>query len=298
MRVLVIGGEGQLGRDILTALDGEDVDAPGHGALDVTDEAAVSGYVEDARPDVVVNTSAYHDVAKCEAEPDTSFSVNTLGPRNLARACRRAGARFIHMSTDYVFDGMKGAPYTEDDTPRPLMVYGASKLAGEHLARLEWDKTFIVRTTGLFGRNPCRAKPGGRNFIETMLHFGRERGEVKVVDDQRCCPTYTPDLAAQIVGLARGDAPPGLYNAVTPPGCSWYELAQLIFEITGDKVKVVPVGSDAFPAPFRRPADSRLANDALGRAGILVMRSVGEAVREYLETHRESLAGRGACPSF
>ena len=282
MRVLLIGGAGQLGVDLKAALVGHEVEAPGHEALDVTRADAVDALVARLAPDAVVNTSAFHDVPKCEADPAAAFAVNATGPFNLARACAKAGAALVHVSTDYVFDGTRGEPYREEDPARPLMVYGASKLAGEHLALAACARTYVVRTTGLFGRNPCRAKPGGRNFVENILAWSKERDELKVVDDQRCCPTYTPDLARQIVRLLEGDAAPGVYHAVTPPGCSWHAFAKLILGLAGVTVKLTAVTSDAFPAPFRRPADSRLANARLEAAGLSVMRPLAEALGEYL----------------
>lgn len=285
MKVLVIGAAGQLGTDVVTTLHGHEIDAPSHDRLDVADENSVASYVEQAQPDAVINTSAYHNVPLCEERPEEAFRINAVGVRHLARACRKQNAKLVHVSTDYVFDGKKGAPYDEGDEARPLMVYGASKLAGEHLALAEWEQgTYIARTTGLFGKNPCRAKPGGRNFVETMLHLAATRDEVKVVDDQRCCPTYTPDLARQLAALIEGDVEPGIYHCVTPEGGSWYDFARLIFETAKVDVRLTPTKSDAFPSPVRRPADSRLSTKKLEDAGIFRMRPLHEAIRVYLGT--------------
>ena len=282
MKIILIGGAGQLGVDLKQALQTHEVTAPSRGDLDVVDEEAVAAYVANQSPDAVINTSAFHDVPKCEQDPASAFAVNSTGPRNLARACEKVGARLLHISTDYVFDGTLGRPCTEADTPAPLMVYGASKLAGEHLALSENPSAMIVRTTGLFGKNPCRAKPGGRNFVELMLHLGKEKGEVTVVTDQRCCPTYTPDLAAQIATMLEADAAPGVYHGVTPDGVSWYDYAKMIFEAAKMNVQVHPAKSDRFPAPFRRPADSRLACDRLEKSGLMRMRPLREALQLYL----------------
>jgi dTDP-4-dehydrorhamnose reductase len=282
MRVLLIGGAGQLGAELRAALAGHDVVAPGHDELDVTRLADVMGAAGGTSFDAVINAAAFHDVPKCEADPATSFAVNATGPFHLARACAATGAKLVHVGTDYVFDGAKGAPYSEADEARPLMVYGASKLAGEHLALAACPRTYVVRTTGLFGRNPCRAKPGGRNFVENVLAWSKERDELRIVGDQLCCPTYAPDLARQIVRLLEGGAVPGVYHAVTPSGCSWHDFARLILDLAGARVKITAVTSDAFPAPFRRPADSRLANARLERAALGVMRPLREALEEYL----------------
>ncbi len=284
MRVLVIGAVGQFGQDLLWALTNHQVEAPSHATLDLEEESHVFEYINDTRPEAVINTGAFHDVPLCETEPSRAFAVNAVGTWNLARACRAADAKFFHVSTDYVFDGSKGTPYVENDAPRPLMVYGASKLAGEHLSLAEWDKTFIVRTTGLFGKNPCRAKPGGRNFPETMLHLATTRDEVQVVNNQLCCPTYTPDLAKQLVAMLEEDIEPGVYHAATPPGCSWYEFATMIFETAGVDIKITPVGDDTFPVSFKRPRDSRLSCAALKRLGIFTMRPLNEVLTRYLGT--------------
>ena len=282
LKILLIGGDGQLGADLKTALATHEIQAPSHSALDITVEADVLSHIETIAPDWVVNTSAFHDVPKCETEPENAFAVNSTGPRNLARACRKVGARLLHISTDYVFDGALGRPYVETDAPAPLMTYGASKLAGEHLALSECENTIIVRTTGLFGKNPCRAKPGGRNFVELMLHLGTEKGEVTVVTDQQCCPTYTPDLAEQIATMIEAAADPGVYHGVTPAGVSWFAYANLIFETTGLDIPVHATTSDRFPTPFRRPVDSRLACARLVKSGLMRMRPLEEALKAYL----------------
>ncbi len=287
MKILIVGAAGQLGRDLQGALPGHALLCPGHEELDVRDAAEVTAYIADNRPEAVVNTSGFSDVPKCETEPGSAFAVNATGAMNLARACAEVKARFFHVSTDYVFDGTLGRPCREDDPAAPLMVYGASKLAGEHLAVSNCDDAFMVRTTGLFGKNPCRAKPGGRNFVETMLRFGRERGEVKVVGDQQCCPTYTPDLAKQIALMTESDIKPGVYHAVTPPGASWFEFARMVFEVAGEDVKMEKVTSDFFPATFKRPADSRLENAALEAARIMVMGDLRSAVERYFGNSNE-----------
>src|SRR5205085_3133879 len=145
---------------------------------------------------------AMHNVEKCEADPGRAFAVNALGTMFLARACEARGAALVHVSTDYVFGGEKRTPYLETDLPRPVNSYGISKLAGEHYALCENRKSFVVRTSALYGSHPCRAK-GGANFVRLMIRLGTERGKGKVVDDEFVSPTYTADLANQIAALAR-----------------------------------------------------------------------------------------------
>ncbi len=281
MRITLIGGAGQLGQALLSESTDFQMESPAHDELDITDEQAVADYLNDRRPDAVINTAAFHDVPRCEREPLAAFAVNAIGPRALARACRAIEARLFHISTDYVFDGQKGHPYREEDLPAPLMIYGAAKLAGEQLALATWPRTTILRTTGLFGTSPCRAKPSGHNFVELMRHLAQTRDEVKVVADQWSCPTSAHELARQLVHLLHADSPPGIYHAVNSPGCSWYEFAEMIFERAGISTTLSPVGSDHFPAPFRRPRDSRLHNGALSDAGLNVMGSLEQALDAY-----------------
>lgn len=281
MRILIIGSRGQLGSDLTKCLTHHDLLTPSHSVLDVTRFDDVNTYLHEERPEVVVNTSAFHDVPKCEQQPEKAFMVNAVGPKNLASVSKSIGARFFHISTDYVFNGEKGLPYEETDRTSPLMIYGASKVAGEQLAFAENEQSRIVRTTGLFGHNPCRAKPGGRNFIELMLYLGKKNDTMKVVRDQLCCPTYTPDLARQIQIMLEQDCAPGIYHAVTPEGTSWYEFAKMIFETAGMDVALKPVSSDHFPSGFRRPLDSRLALLSLKNTGLLLMRPLHEVLVDY-----------------
>jgi dTDP-4-dehydrorhamnose reductase len=281
MRIMIVGGSGQLGQDLQRVLADHEVIAPDHSSLDVTQEPQVMRCVTDLRPEVLINTSAFHIVPRCETEPEAAFRVNALGAWYLARACSVAGSRMMQISTDYVFNGEKRAPYIEEDLPAPLSVYGATKLAGEHLVRAAQPRSWIVRTAGLFGIHPCRAKPGGRNFVETVLHLAREKDEVPVVADQWSCPTSTRDLASQIAELIEGDAPSGVYHLVNGPGCTWFEFAQMIFVMEGINAKVVSVTSDHFPGPGKRPSDSRLTTSRT--QWNRYMHPLPEALTEYLE---------------
>src|SRR4029077_13355292 len=237
MKIAVIGANGQLGRDLVAAFceNGDAVRGLTHSDVEISDLHSVSRALEDIRPQVVVNTAAMHHVETCEREPEKAFAVNALGPGNLALAARELGAVLMHVSTDYVFDGSKGSPYTEEDNPRPLNAYGITKLAGEHFVRATMTKHFVVRTSGLYGKSPCRAK-GGLNFIELMLKLAKERGEVRVVDTEVVSPTSTAELAQQMVQLSHSDCY-GLYHATAEGSCSWYEFARQIFAITDTPVR-------------------------------------------------------------
>jgi dTDP-4-dehydrorhamnose reductase len=286
MKVLVIGSEGQLGTDVCRAfedaelcradLDGGDV------RLDIADEAEVRKLlVADFRPEVVVNTAAFHNVPRCEEEPQTAYAVNATAAKHLAVACQGTGARLIHISTDYVFGNGGKRPYVETDREVPLSTYGASKLAGEHLIAAECENHCIVRGSGLYGASACRAK-GGRNFVQLMLHLAAERGEVKVVTDERVSPTYTVALAKQIRVVAER-AEPGLYHATCNGECSWYEFARAIFEETGTAVKLLKATGADFPSPVKRPDFSILQNKHLQDQGLDVMPHWRDALRAYLE---------------
>jgi len=296
MRVLLLGAAGQLGTALRRVLAADtaprwQVATPDHAEFDVTQRAAVDHGVAELHPDVVINTTAFHDVPRCEREGGLAFAVNTLGPRHLAIACARSGARLLHLSTDYVFDGKAGRPYGEEDRSAPLNLYGETKLAGERQALLHNPETWIVRTAGLFGHDPCRAKPGGRNFIEMMLHLAATRDRVQVVDDVRCNPTFVVDLAAQLRLIVEQAAPFGVYHAVNPPpaadpdwGGSWHDFARAIFAGAEVETKLEAVGQEHFSDPVPRPVDSRLDIGKLERLGLSRLRPLDQALSDYLRT--------------
>jgi dTDP-4-dehydrorhamnose reductase len=225
-----------------------------------------------------------HHVENCEKEPQKAFAVNGLGSRNLATIAQDLNAILMHLSTDYVFDGGKSSPYEESDAPRPLNVYGNTKLAGEYFVRSTTDKHFVVRTSAIYGHHPCRAK-GGLNFIELMLKLARERGEVKVVDSEFVTPTATAELARQLVPLSRSGSY-GLYHATAEGKCSWYEFAQEIFSVTNTKVNLLAAGPNEFPAKVPRPKYSVLENRNLKQHGLNIFRPWQDGVREYLSSRQ------------
>jgi dTDP-4-dehydrorhamnose reductase len=282
MKIAVIGANGQLGSDLVVAFsdNGDAVCGLSHAEIDIADAQSVTRALEGIRPEAIVNTAAMHHVENCEREPEKALAVNALGARNLAMVARDLGAVLMHVSTDYVFDGSKGSPYREEDTPRPLNAYGISKLAGEHFVRATTPRHFVIRTSGLYGKSPCRAK-GGLNFIELMLKLARERGEVKVVDGEVVSPTSTAELALQIVRLSRSDSF-GLYHATAEGSCSWYEFAREIFALTGTPVRLKVASPDEFPAKVPRPKYSVLENAALKSRGLNVFKPWQDALRTYL----------------
>lgn len=282
MKVAIIGANGQLGTDLVAAFSGSGDAVRGltHEDIEISNLDSVSRALEQLRPDLVVNTAAMHHVENCEREPEKALAINAIGARNLALASRSIDGVLMHLSTDYVFDGGKREPYVEGDHPRPLNAYGISKVAGEHFVRATTEKHFVVRTSGLYGKSPCRAK-GGLNFIELMLKLARERGEVRVVDSEFVTPTSTAELAQQLIRLSRSDCY-GLYHATAEGSCSWFEFAREIFTLTDTKVQLRVAGADEFPAKVPRPRYSVLENQALKRQGLNVFRPWKVGLQEYL----------------
>lgn len=283
MRVAVIGSNGQLGTDVFEAFTnaGHDVVGLTHADMDVRDASAVEHAFARVRPDLVVNTAAMHNVEACEADPSSALEINATGARILAEASRRHGSALMHVSTDYVFDGEKGTPYVETDQPRPLGVYGTTKLAGEQMIAEVLDAHYIVRTSGLYGHAPCRAKPRG-NFVQLMLGLGRERGEVRVVTDEVVTPTYTADLAGQMVRIGESSRF-GLYHATSQGETSWFDYAAAIFDLAGLTVTMTPAQSGDFPAKAPRPKYSVLDNSALRARGLDQMPHWRDSLAQYLQ---------------
>jgi dTDP-4-dehydrorhamnose reductase len=268
MRFLVTGAQGQVGRALAAAAwpEGAQVAVHGRDRLDITDPQAVAAALDEARPDVVVNAAAYTAVDQAEAEPETAFAANRDGPAQLARACRDRGAALLHLSTDYVFDGTKDAPWREDDPVRPLGVYGHSKAEGEAAVRAALDRHVILRTAWVHSA-------GGHNFVRTMLRVGAQRDRLQVVDDQVGCPTAAADIAAALIAIAdriaRGDGRFGTYHFCGDEAVSWHGFATAIFDLAaahwGRRPEVARITSDQWPTPAQRPANSVLDCAALAR---------------------------------
>lgn len=283
MKVAVVGANGQLGTDVVQTFsdNGDEVCALTHADIEIANCDSVQSVLGGLQPQVIVNTAAMHQVESCEQAPEKAFSVNALGPLNLARVAQDIGAVLMHISTDYVFDGCKRSPYVEEDVPRPLNAYGITKLAGEHFVRCTAKKHFVMRTSGLYGKQPCRAK-GGLNFVELMLKLARDRGELRVVDSEVVSPTSAEELARQILALSRSDCY-GLYHATAEGGCSWYEFAREIFALTDTKVNLRVAASNEFPAKVPRPSYSVLENRALKSQGINRFEPWQRGLRSYLD---------------
>ena len=258
MRVLVTGAAGMLGTDVVRA-----VEAAGHEPLpltredlDVTDGRAVGSTMTIERPDAVINCAAYTNVDGAESEPGAALAVNADGARNVAAAAAEAGAAVVYPSTDYVFDGEKREPYLESDPTGPRSSYGASKLRGEHDTADANSRHHIVRTSWLFGSS-------GKNFVDTMLSLARERDELKVVDDQVGCPTYTGHLAGGLVRVLLAEVY-GVHHLAAAGQCSWYEFASEIFSRAGVDVRLEPCTTEEFSRPAPRPRYSVLGTEHTG----------------------------------
>lgn len=289
MKVAVVGANGQLGTDVAAAFErrGDTVVPLTHADMELSSAESVRTCLGGSGVEVVVNTAAMHHVEKCEADPEQAWLINGIGARNLAEITRGNGAALIHVSTDYVFDGSKKQPYVETDAPLPLNVYGNTKLAGEYFVRTINPRHFVLRTSGLYGTNPCRAK-GGRNFVDLMLKLGQERGKVRVVDSEFVSPTSTAELARQIVAISGSEAY-GLYHATAEGSCSWYEFAREIFARAGMTVQVEVALPSEFPAKVPRPLYSVLENSRLKENGLNIFTPWQSGLAEYLTAIRERL---------
>lgn len=263
---LIAGAGGMLGQDLIRALAGRDVTALTRADLDVTDLEAVRAAV--AGHDVVINASAYTKVDDAEEHEDVAFAVNATGPQNLAIAAAEVGAKLVQVSTDYVFDGSATTPYPENTPANPISAYGRTKAEGERLAVAAHPSgTYIVRTAWTYGA-------GGPNFAKTMLRLAASHDTVSVVTDQLGQPTWTGDLARQIVELLDADAPAGIYHATNSGQASWFEFTREIFQVVGlDPARVTPTTSAQFVRPAPRPDYSVLGHDAWAAVGLSPMRN-------------------------
>ncbi len=285
-----MGGNGQLGQDVSSAFAaaGHTITSLTHEDVEISSLDSVRTALVASQPELVVNTAAFHNVDKCEAEPGLAFAINGIGARNLAQVTEETGATLMHVSTDYVFDGKKGAPYVEEDVPAPLNVYGNTKLSGEFFVRSTNPRHFVVRTSAIYGENPCRAK-GGLNFVELMLKLSKERKELRVVDDEFVTPTPTVQIAQQLVALSMSPDY-GLYHATAEGSCSWYEFAGAIFELTKTNIRLEPARPGEFPAKVPRPRYSVLENAALKARTMNIFSHWKEGLQEYLARREARLS--------
>jgi dTDP-4-dehydrorhamnose reductase len=282
MKIAIIGANGQLGTDLCKVLSaGHTVTGLNHSDIEITDIDNIKNIITAIRPDIILNTAAYHVVPEAEKFPDKAFLVNGTGALNLARVCQDKGIRLVQYSTDYVFDGSKQKPYTEDDRPNPLNVYANTKLSGEYFALNYCEKSFVIRISGIYGMVPSRAKGG--NFITTMLKLAKERPEVKVVNDEMLTPTPTYDIAINTADLIKTDAF-GLYHMSCEGEVSWYGFAKAIWDILQLNTPLYPASVNDFPLVVKRPFYSVLENGGLKNIGINNMPNWKVALNNFLNT--------------
>lgn len=284
MKVLILGGEGQLGTVLQSVLKENSV-ACGREDVDITSRDSFSQQLKKTAVDLVINAAAYNLVDQAEDEPDEAYRINALGPRNLALECAVRNLPLVHISSDYVFgqDAAK-APWNETDSPGPVSAYGTSKLAGEYFVRSLCKKHFIVRTCGLYG-HAARSGSGKGNFVETMLRLGNERDELRVVDDQHCTPTSVSDLATAIYDLIQTKAY-GLYHCTNEGDCTWAKLATEIIQYSNLDACVIPVPSSEYPTKARRPKQSLLECTKLAKVIGRPMPHWKDSLHQYLEERK------------
>jgi dTDP-4-dehydrorhamnose reductase len=287
-RVIVFGKAGQLGCELVRVFTerGYQVSGFTRSELDVTDSARVEQAIASIDPSLVVNATAYNQVDLAEREPEAALACNAIAVRNLALACRQSDARLAHFSTDYVFDGTAGRPYTEEDPTHPLGAYGVSKLTGELYARAYLHEPLIIRTCGVFGPGGLRTARG--NFVETMLRLARRREPIRVVEDFIASPTYAPDLAAKTADLVERNAG-GVFHVGGGQAISWFDFAGMIFDSVGVSPELRATNEREHRTAAPRPKFSALSNSKMERLGIAPMPPLESALERYMAAREEVL---------
>jgi len=278
MKILIIGARGMLGRDLQPILSRRhEVIGTDLHDLDITRPGQTEEAIDSLRPDVVINLAAITDVDGCESHKEMAFAVNAQGALHVARGCAASGTRLIHLSTDYVFDGTSPIPHTEEDPPRPLNVYGESKLLGERGIQEAGGHSLILRTAWLYGRH-------GKNFVDTIFRLSSQQDVIRVVNDQRGSPTYTRDLS-RAIELLVGQEEKGILHVTNSGFCTWFEFAGKILAMKSPKdhpVRLLPISSAELGRSAKRPANSVLDCSKFERIAGWKMRSWEESLKEYL----------------
>jgi dTDP-4-dehydrorhamnose reductase len=271
--ILITGADGQLGKELTRQISqSHSVISLGKKDLNITDKEKVNKIISQLKPELIIHAAAFTAVDNCEIERKKAFEVNGLGAGYVAIAANKVGARMFYISSDYVFDGIKQSPYTEEDEPNPLSVYGMSKWLGEKLV-LNFHGT-VIRTSWLYGHD-------GKNFVKTMLALAQKNKEIKVVNDQIGSPTYVNDLTETIIRLF--DKRIGIYHVSNSGSCSWYEFAKAIFKEAGfDSNLVLPISTEDYGALAARPRYSVMAHKALMRENVKPLRTWNEALKTFI----------------
>jgi dTDP-4-dehydrorhamnose reductase len=261
-KILLIGKTSQLGSEIIKDIKNYNFELISFNSteLDITDKKQIKEKIKKIKPDILINTAAYHVLQKCEENPTIAMKVNFIAVKNLAKICKEKNIIFVTYSTDYVFDGEKKVPYNENDSPNPLQVYGLSKLAGEYAALYSnLNNTFIIRTNGLYGGKKGSIQKNG-NFVLNIMKAAKNKKTIEVASDQIVSPTYAGDLSKATLELLSKNAEPGIYHLVNEGFCSWYEFTKEIFQQANIKTKVLPVERRGFSSGCQRPDFSALEN--------------------------------------
>ncbi|MBS4760605.1 MAG: dTDP-4-dehydrorhamnose reductase [Clostridium sp.] len=270
MKILVTGAKGMLGRDLCPMLEDNDYEVieTDIETLDITNELQVTQVLKNEMPDYVIHCAAYTNVDKAEEDFSTAEKINSRGTENLAKACNANNIVLIYISTDYVFDGKKQTPYLPNDKTNPINNYGLTKLHGEEAVKKYCNKYYIARTSWLYGHH-------GKNFVETMISL-KDKPELKVVDDQTGCPTWTVDLSDAIISLIEEEPDYGIYHTCGGGHTTWYGFAKEIFNMSGLEVNLIPCATKEFPRPAKRPVCSIMDNNGL-------LRNWKLALKDYIE---------------
>jgi len=281
-RILIIGSHGMLGQDLVRAFDadqGWEVFGCDRDQVDIAKEESLRAKIEEVKPSAVINAAGYNSVDKCEADEiefELAKKINGYGPGMLAKICKEKDIPLVHFVSDYVFDGEKGE-YAEADKPSPISNYGRSKFIGEEEIQKNTDKFYLIRTSKLFGK-PGISPMSKKSFFDTMIALGKDNSVLKIVDEEKSCFTYTPDLAMETKKMLEEKVPFGIYHVVNEGACTWYEAACELFKMSKMDVEVIPVTSSEFPRPAKRPRSSVLLNTKLKP-----LRDYKKALEEYLK---------------
>jgi dTDP-4-dehydrorhamnose reductase len=281
-RILIIGSHGMLGQDLVRVFEKDmnwEVFGYDRDQIDIASVESLRGKIEEVGPDAVINASGYNAVDKCESDEiefELAKKINGYGPGMLAKICADMEIPVIHYVSDYVFDGEKGE-YAETDKPNPISNYGRSKMLGEEEIQKNTEKFYLIRTSKLFGK-PGKSEMAKKSFFDTMIGLAKDNKVLKIVDEEKSCFTYTPDLALETKKMIEEKVPFGIYHVVNEGACTWYEAALELFRLAKMDVEVIPVSSAEFPRPAKRPNSSVLLNTKLKP-----LRNYKEALKEYLK---------------
>lgn len=278
MKILISGYKGMLGSDLIKILEAEnehELILTGVDELDITNFDEAISVLKEEKPEIIINVAAYTDVDGCETNRELAYNVNSLGPKNLAIAANEIGIKLLHISTDHVFSGNDSNPYNETDKTYPQNYYGETKLQAENFIQENMDGYFIIRTAWLYGIN-------GKNFVKTMLEFGKNHDEIAVINDQHGSPTFTKDLALAISEVIKTDKY-GIYHVTNEGTCTWYEFTKYIFKIANINIDVKPVPTEEYPTPAKRPNYSVLSNEKWEKSGFRPLKNYKKALNEYMQ---------------